>query len=782
MHLTSSLVTNSSSSSSSQQVGGGGGAATAYTSTSSSSSALAAVVATTPLLLSGGGSIIEEASGATTNISPSENLSANMVISGSATTTLLQQQHHNHHSQHHHHHTHSHHHPTHSHTAAAAAAQGHTNSNHHNHHSSHHHHHLHPPHTTHHGGGGHTTSHTLWNSEGGGPASMASDTIVAASSSAASVGSNSPNGAASNGTANSNNSSSTANNATTTNGTVNSNNGKNNNGGNNNNHNGLHPDLAFLERSILQAHQQFPNELVRTSNPYFLCSALPPHWRSNKTLPLAFKVVALVDVGDGTTVYIRAGNDENCCAELRNDRATMKDQVAKFNDLRFVGRSGRGKSFTLTITVDTFPRQVATYPKAIKVTVDGPREPRSKTSPGPTPNHYRAFGLSQRSYGDAASFSNHFREIHRVTRSSAAAAAAAATASGVSVTNSSSATPTSASSVVSSMPQLVGSSNHSPTNSTINSDCRGYVPNGSHLQDNTNLMGAADWTGCPSTASAAYSYHHSHTLPPPPAPPSATAASATNGVYPGYETLPTDPANLQLPTVITDMQTFCAPSDYHPTAIVPHIQQAMCSPTYGGGPKTEYDSYNAAAAAGYSSYSNWSNGYNTGYQYGGCATQPQYPTHGPTPTMVLYPQLFSTYNQNEIHLHLHGADKIEHYLGGGENALTISSLSGNRPSIEIGIGTSDHEDQMQNRLVNNGGASNDPHQSSHVVITDGGNTMDQTDQRQTGATGAATNHLNETANDVGAVAGANASIEQHSHTTREGEEVWRPYEASSWSQ
>lgn len=39
-----------------------------------------------------------------------------------------------------------------------------------------------------------------------------------------------------------------------------------------------------------------------------------------------------------------------------------------------------GKSFTLTITVETFPPQVATYAKAIKVTVDGPREPRSKTS------------------------------------------------------------------------------------------------------------------------------------------------------------------------------------------------------------------------------------------------------------------------------------------------------------------------------------------------------------------------------------------------------------------
>lgn len=39
-----------------------------------------------------------------------------------------------------------------------------------------------------------------------------------------------------------------------------------------------------------------------------------------------------------------------------------------------------GKSFTLTITVSTSPPQVTTYGKAIKVTVDGPREPRSKTS------------------------------------------------------------------------------------------------------------------------------------------------------------------------------------------------------------------------------------------------------------------------------------------------------------------------------------------------------------------------------------------------------------------
>jgi len=39
-----------------------------------------------------------------------------------------------------------------------------------------------------------------------------------------------------------------------------------------------------------------------------------------------------------------------------------------------------GKRFTLTITLSTCPPQVATYQRAIKVTVDGPREPRSKLS------------------------------------------------------------------------------------------------------------------------------------------------------------------------------------------------------------------------------------------------------------------------------------------------------------------------------------------------------------------------------------------------------------------
>ncbi|XP_051982414.1 runt-related transcription factor 1-like isoform X2 [Xyrauchen texanus] len=134
--------------------------------------------------------------------------------------------------------------------------------------------------------------------------------------------------------------------------------------------------LRMADRSLVEVLSDHPGELVRTDSPNFLCSVLPTHWRCNKTLPIAFKVVALGDIPDGTVVTVMAGNDENYSAELRNATATIKNQVARFNDLRFVGRSGRGKSFTLTITVFTNPPQVATYQRAIKITVDGPREPR----------------------------------------------------------------------------------------------------------------------------------------------------------------------------------------------------------------------------------------------------------------------------------------------------------------------------------------------------------------------------------------------------------------------
>ena len=97
------------------------------------------------------------------------------------------------------------------------------------------------------------------------------------------------------------------------------------------------------ERTFSELLAEYPGELVTTDSPNFVCTILPSHWRCNKTLPVPFKVLSLSDISDGTKVILTAGNDENSAAELRNAIATFKNQVARFNDLRFVGRSGRGK-------------------------------------------------------------------------------------------------------------------------------------------------------------------------------------------------------------------------------------------------------------------------------------------------------------------------------------------------------------------------------------------------------------------------------------------------------
>ncbi len=104
------------------------------------------------------------------------------------------------------------------------------------------------------------------------------------------------------------------------------------------------PEKTFRgERTFSEVLAEYPGELVRTNSPNFVCTILPSHWRCNKTLPVPFKVLSLSDVMDGTKVILSAGNDENCSAELRNHTANFKNQVARFNDLRFVGRSGRGE-------------------------------------------------------------------------------------------------------------------------------------------------------------------------------------------------------------------------------------------------------------------------------------------------------------------------------------------------------------------------------------------------------------------------------------------------------
>ena len=52
-------------------------------------------------------------------------------------------------------------------------------------------------------------------------------------------------------------------------------------------------------------YTDFPSggDLIRTGSPNLLCSALPTHWRSNKSLPVAFKVTKLLL--DETKVFVK---------------------------------------------------------------------------------------------------------------------------------------------------------------------------------------------------------------------------------------------------------------------------------------------------------------------------------------------------------------------------------------------------------------------------------------------------------------------------------------------
>ena len=106
---------------------------------------------------------------------------------------------------------------------------------------------------------------------------------------------------------------------------------------------GASQEYMIADTALKDILAEHPGELMRTASPNLLCTVLPNHWRSNKTLPVAFKLVSLCDIPDGTVAMLRAGNDENPCAELRNATSVFKGNVAKFNDLRFVGRSGRGE-------------------------------------------------------------------------------------------------------------------------------------------------------------------------------------------------------------------------------------------------------------------------------------------------------------------------------------------------------------------------------------------------------------------------------------------------------
>lgn len=256
-------------------------------------------------------------------------------------------------------------------------------------------------------------------------------------------------------------------------------------------------------------------------------------------------------------------------------------------------------------------------------------------------------------------------------------------------------------------------------------------------------MGATDWTtGYPSYNTGAYPTYRPHNPYQYPHLAQPTAA-ATNLPHCGYDasvpTTLTPDHGIPVAGMITDMSTLCeyphsgmaAPTG----TFVPHTQPSICSPTHYDSGKAELETLNAS----YPTYNNFANGYNN-YNYSSCAAQGGgYPGQA-APTMVLCPKFYShTVNQNEIHVHVH------------DNSL-ISSLTGyhHRSSIEIGIGTSDHE-----ALVGgHGSAQQALHEGQQMVGSDG----------NSGVGGGA-------AGDVAAIAGSEHALQQQQQHDAQTQQV-----------
>lgn len=148
---------------------------------------------------------------------------------------------------------------------------------------------------------------------------------------------------------------------------------------------------------------------------------------------------------------------------------------------------------------------------------------------------------------------------------------------------------------------------------------------------------------------------------------------------------PTHANSAGSPSMISSGTNSSTPGSYVPKT--PTVEQdtqlmAISAPSTGTNPNTSW-AYNS-------------------FQYPSCATaggpNSQYSA---TPTMVLYPQLYSTVNQNQIHLHLHAttnSEKLEQYFG------AVESGPGPSKGVEVGIRTSDshNRDQQQGFDVDGG--------------------------------------------------------------------------------
>lgn len=182
-------------------------------------------------------------------------------------------------------------------------------------------------------------------------------------------------------------------------------------------------------------------------------------------------------------------------------------------------------------------------------------------------------------------------------------------------------------------------------------------------------------------------------------------------------------------SVISEMQTFYSP-DYHSSNhLTPVVNSSALIPSSGSSPTntvsntsgclTKFNDIDVSNSS-YPTYNNWSNGYNN-YQYPTPtaaaasippSSQTQYPAtpqvpHA-APAMLIYPQVYSTVNQNQIHLHLHGTDKIEQYLNSNENGLSLNSARNSNTEIALSGST-----ENQNVIMENDETDGHHHRTEH---------------------------------------------------------------------
>ena len=88
----------------------------------------------------------------------------------------------------------------------------------------------------------------------------------------------------------------------------------------------------------------FEISIQNTDNQYVKCTNLPDFIRAKKRLPHAFCVYfdRSLKLEDGVEVRLEARSLKNSNGELRNNVSCVIENKARFEDLRFLGKSGRG--------------------------------------------------------------------------------------------------------------------------------------------------------------------------------------------------------------------------------------------------------------------------------------------------------------------------------------------------------------------------------------------------------------------------------------------------------